>query len=194
MKIIGHRGARGLAPENSLEAIRKAMKLRVDMIEIDVRLQAGVVVLSHEPVRTGHIYCPLRQVLDEIKGKIPLNIEIKEKKVIPQLLKTLKDYEGEVLFSSFKYPILADLKKRQPDAAIAVLEKWSGVRAIAEASLLETNRLHLQHKWLWESFIRSLKHKGYSVYAYTVDTRERAEELASWGIDGIFTDMPNRFR
>lgn len=49
MKIIGHRGAAGLAPENSLEAIKAGIKAGVDAIEFDIRCTAdGELVLSHD--------------------------------------------------------------------------------------------------------------------------------------------------
>lgn len=36
VKIIGHRGAAGLAPENTLSSFKKAIELGVDMVELDV--------------------------------------------------------------------------------------------------------------------------------------------------------------
>ena len=41
MQIIAHRGASGLAPENTLKAIRLALALGVGAIEIDVQLADG---------------------------------------------------------------------------------------------------------------------------------------------------------
>ncbi len=47
--VIGHRGARSLAPENMLEGIRTAAKCRADMVEVDVRLSKdGALVLMHD--------------------------------------------------------------------------------------------------------------------------------------------------
>jgi glycerophosphoryl diester phosphodiesterase len=49
--LQGHRGARGLAPENTLDGCRRALAVGVSRIEIDVALSAdGVVMLSHDPV------------------------------------------------------------------------------------------------------------------------------------------------
>ena len=49
--IIGHRGAAGLAPENTLTAFRRAVELGVDGIELDVHLAAdGEVVVHHDPL------------------------------------------------------------------------------------------------------------------------------------------------
>ena len=73
--VIGHRGAKGLAPENSLESIRKAMSLGVEAIELDLRMQANVVVLSHDSTLKSQIYCPLAQALKEIGGKTVYTIK-----------------------------------------------------------------------------------------------------------------------
>ena len=49
MKVIGHRGAAGLALENTLESIHAAIKAGVDAIEFDVRLTSdGHFVLCHD--------------------------------------------------------------------------------------------------------------------------------------------------
>lgn len=48
--LQGHRGARGLAPENTLPAFERALALGVTTLELDVGLTAdGVVVVSHDP-------------------------------------------------------------------------------------------------------------------------------------------------
>jgi glycerophosphoryl diester phosphodiesterase len=49
--LQGHRGARGLAPENTMPAFRKAVSLGVDTLETDLAVtRDGVLVLSHDPV------------------------------------------------------------------------------------------------------------------------------------------------
>src|SRR4051812_20206707 len=48
--LQGHRGARGLAPENTLPAFKRALAIGVDTLELDVGITAdGVVVISHDP-------------------------------------------------------------------------------------------------------------------------------------------------
>ena len=48
--LQGHRGARGLAPENTLTAFRTAMALGVTTLELDVGLSRdGHVVIAHDP-------------------------------------------------------------------------------------------------------------------------------------------------
>lgn len=48
--LQGHRGARGLAPENTIPSFRRALELGVTTLEMDVVISKdGTVVVSHEP-------------------------------------------------------------------------------------------------------------------------------------------------
>jgi glycerophosphoryl diester phosphodiesterase len=49
--LQGHRGARGLAPENTLAAFARALEIGVTTLETDLAVtKDGVIVLSHDPV------------------------------------------------------------------------------------------------------------------------------------------------
>ena len=115
MLVIGHRGAAGIAPENTLKSLRAGAKADADMLEFDVRLtHDGVPILLHDAnllrthgvrgsvhhltfdelqklVPRGQKLTTLEQVLDEFYGKILLNIELKSKgagEVVARLLKS----------------------------------------------------------------------------------------------------------
>ncbi len=48
--LIAHRGASGHAPENTLVAVRRAMDMRAEMVEVDILLSKdGIPVLLHDP-------------------------------------------------------------------------------------------------------------------------------------------------
>jgi glycerophosphoryl diester phosphodiesterase len=50
LDLQGHRGARGLAPENTLAAFERALEIGVNTLEMDVAVTGdGVVVVSHDP-------------------------------------------------------------------------------------------------------------------------------------------------
>lgn len=49
--VIGHRGAAGLSPENTLSAFRRALDLKVDAIELDVLLTADRKLVVHHDYR-----------------------------------------------------------------------------------------------------------------------------------------------
>jgi glycerophosphoryl diester phosphodiesterase len=64
MQIIGHRGAAGLAPENTRASFKAAINAGVDWIEFDVRTtRDGQVVISHDPhtLRTAHRFHTIRR-------------------------------------------------------------------------------------------------------------------------------------
>ena len=54
--LQGHRGARGLAPENTIAGFRRALAVGVTTLEMDaVVTRDGVVVLSHDPLLNGDL-------------------------------------------------------------------------------------------------------------------------------------------
>ena len=100
---IGHRGAAGYEPENTLRSIHKALELGAHGIEIDVQLVDGELVVFHdnrlERTTNGKGYLArhsfaelraldagfgeriptLREVCDVIRGRAFLNVELKGK-------------------------------------------------------------------------------------------------------------------
>lgn len=89
MKVIGHRGAAGLALENTLDAIRAGIAAGVDGIEFDVRLTAdGHFVLCHDPTLrrvSDHEHAIDKCSLEELR-QLPLH----NGKPVPTLEEALK--------------------------------------------------------------------------------------------------------
>ncbi|MDP6506872.1 MAG: glycerophosphodiester phosphodiesterase family protein, partial [Planctomycetota bacterium] len=49
MEVVGHRGCRGLEPENTLRAFRRGIEIGCDYVETDVRLSLdGQLVIMHD--------------------------------------------------------------------------------------------------------------------------------------------------
>ncbi|HDP37306.1 MAG TPA: glycerophosphodiester phosphodiesterase, partial [Candidatus Atribacteria bacterium] len=69
--IIGHRGAKGIAPENSLSGFKKAVELGIDGVELDVHLtKDGKLVVIHDIdlKRLTGIKIPIKQfTFEELK-------------------------------------------------------------------------------------------------------------------------------
>lgn len=215
MKIIGHRGARGLAPENTLESIHAALAAHVDGVEIDVRATAdSVIVLSHDPYLTDekgstwrisqHTYGFLRhrhsgltrltEVIDAVPSTCQLRVEIKPDEPVEPLAALLRPVIAERRLSvvSFDYKLLKALHTALPDLPLIVNEPWSSVRAHFRAKKLGTKQIQMNQRWLWRGFLRSVKHGGYLLTPYTVNSPRQARRWAPY-IEAIITDYPDRF-
>ena len=113
--VIGHRGARGYEPENTIESLRAAISLGASWVEVDVRAVHGELLVFHderlerttngvgrledlsiEELRRldagkGARIPLLAEVLDEIEGRAGLNIEMKGRYVPALLVPLLKE-------------------------------------------------------------------------------------------------------
>ena len=68
--VIGHKGAAGLAPENSVAAFRAAREVGADGVELDVRrLADGALAVHHDPTLADG-----RRLLDLTDGELPEGI------------------------------------------------------------------------------------------------------------------------
>lgn len=117
MLKIGHRGAMGYEPENTLKSFQKALDLGVDMTELDVYVcKSGELVVIHDDkvdrTTDGHGYVidktfkeirsldagkgekipTLEEVLDLLDRKIPINIELKGENTAEPVAKLIDKY------------------------------------------------------------------------------------------------------
>lgn len=115
--LIGHRGAAGYAPENSLSAFAIAMECGVDMVEFDVwKCASGELVVFHDAKLerltdgygsiTSHTLEELKkltvlgcetiptliEVLDFIDRRVKVYIEIKDAHIAYDVLKVIEYY------------------------------------------------------------------------------------------------------
>jgi len=101
--LTGHRGAAGLAPENSLAAIQKGLDNHVDRIEIDVQQTKDNVVISLHDVTIDRTTDGKGLVKDltykeilKYSGGIRFSTEFKDEKV-PALDEVLKLVNGQAV-------------------------------------------------------------------------------------------------
>lgn len=125
MLRIAHRGASGYEVENSLNAFKKAVALKADMVELDVRLSKdGFVVVIHDKkvdrvsdgtgkVNTltlhelkhldtgnGQTIYTLEEILNWINGKVKINVDLKEDQAIGKTIELIEKFVEE---KRFKY-------------------------------------------------------------------------------------------
>lgn len=220
MLIIGHRGAKGLAPENSLAALEAALKARSAMIHIDVRVSAdGIPLLWSNPkiqstegrslaiTKTEFIQLQqarpdlltLEAALQFVDRRADMIIELKPGTPTDPIIATIEPrlvknwVESDIIVTSHDYKLLKQIKIKAPQIMLAVSDKWSGVRASRRAKKLGTARLIMDKRWLWGGFIKSISRHEYKLSAYTINNPRQAAKWEKHGLYAVITDYPDRF-
>lgn len=221
MLVIGHRGAGGLAPENTLEALRAGADADADVLEFDVRLTSDkipVVIHDNTTLRTHHQHITissttladlqaktqehpiptLAAVLDEFFGRILLNIELKSRGssvVVADLIanKYIKKPADwdNVLFSSFKAEELIAIRRTHEHANLALLHGQNPFIFIAYHRRLQLTAVGFHRLYVNRFALEIAKKLGLFAYAYTVDRPYGALLLDREGIDGVVTNRPD---
>jgi glycerophosphoryl diester phosphodiesterase len=82
--VLGHRGYRSLAPENTLPAFLAALEHGADGVEFDVqKAPNGTYVVIHDPPGRDGAAPPLRDVLAGLPPGIYLDVELKGETLTP---------------------------------------------------------------------------------------------------------------
>jgi glycerophosphoryl diester phosphodiesterase len=98
------------------------------------------------------------------------------------------DYLDGVTFISFHYDNLVKIRNFLPEQSVQFLfSKFS--EDIFERVVADKMDVDVAHGELTEELIARFHNAGIVVNCWTVDNKERAEELASWGVDFITTNI-----
>lgn len=209
MKIIGHRGAAGLAPESTTASFEKAIELGVDAIEFDVHVTQDHIPIVHHNSKIDDRkisqtkykilkknkkeLLTLKETLKLINGRVPVGIEVKTGVDVGPIILELNRYEGKFLLGSKSQKNLLKLHQAFPNTPKIVIEPFSSVRAVWRAAHVNTNILVMNQLFLWPGVIRKLKNRGYEVWAYPVNDPHKAKRWEESGLAGVVTDFPDRF-
>lgn len=220
MKVIGHRGAKGLAPENTAKGLKKALEYGVDGVEFDLRVtKDGVPILNHDPYITtanGHKFLITHHDYAELKGQSPnlatfeeammtvhkravLYIEVKPHVAAEPIVRIIKKYTGngwsesDFRLCSFSQKTLRALHQAMPNIQTVVIERWSGIRAIRRTKDVGTDMLSMDQLFLWSGFIKYIRRRGLKLYAYPLNSPTKAARWSKHGLAGVITDFPDRF-
>lgn len=215
--VIAHRGASSNALENSLEAVRLALSVPVDMIEVDIRRSRdkGLFVMHDrmtgrtaernvdiERSSSGHItgiklrngepVPSLAALLDQVAGACALNLEIKSAGaglLTAQYLRS-SGYNGPVLLSSFKEDEVRAARTVMPDLPASLIFDVFTLRNVKSYSARGYKVISLRKKTVSEKLIVACHEQGITVNVWTVDEEDEIRKFISWGADGIYSNNP----
>ncbi|HVI69553.1 MAG TPA: glycerophosphodiester phosphodiesterase [Magnetospirillaceae bacterium] len=221
MQLIGHRGARGLAPMNTKAGILAGLQAGVDWIEFDVRgTKDGIVVLSHDTntlrvspwprivSRTkytklakaktyrGQPITTLTEAFKAIGAKAKINVEIKSKGCAPAVV----DHIERMVKAGANYErfLVSSFKPerlreihRLNDHIPLCLLHGTKPLAFLKLRALRLSAVGFWRKRLPQHAIEQAKVRGLTVLVYTINKPRDAERLTARGVDRIVTDRPD---
>jgi glycerophosphoryl diester phosphodiesterase len=194
--VLAHRGASWDAPENTLEAFELACAEGADYVEFDVRAAPeGRLVVTHDPIRDDpQPRAPaLDETLEALRGRIGLAVEPKDGPAMHGVLAAIKAHRiapEDLLVLSGRIRNLWHAQRARPDLRyilhlgrrpdpMAATRFWGvGFRETCARPRL----LALAHSL------------GLATTVFTVNEPARMRDLASLGVNGIFTDRPGLLR
>ena len=172
MLKIGHRGACGYAPENTLKSFQKAIDLGVDAIELDVQLcKSDDLVVMHDDTvdRTtdgsgfvkkiklkdlrkmdageGERIPTLEEVLDLVNSRVRINIELKGPKTAKPVMKLIEEYVKKKRWNLDDF-IISSFSRRE-------LKKARSINPLIQIGFLISRFQLLDHWWL--SFAKKIR-------------------------------------
>ena len=223
---IGHRGAAGYAPENTLASFQKALDLNVDMIEFDVhKSKNGKIVVIHDDAvdkitngsgKVGELTLKelkkldagmgeriptLTEVLDLIDGKIKINIEIKARNATKGVVKIIEKYVQRnytyenFLVSSFDYRNLIKVRLLNSKIPLGIITKRKLIFLnLLFAQLINAYSINILYTSVSEKIIKEAHALGLKVFVWTVNKPRDIKRMKKLGVDGIFSNYPDRIK
>ena len=216
---IGHRGAAGHAPENTLASFEQAIKLGVDLVEFDVRRSSdGALVLVHDDTvdRTtngqGSVESLLLNVLRELDAgrgeRIPLlaealvclngragaMIELKVTGIAAEVCAVVKaaHFQGPVIYASFFHGDLLRARNLHADACALALLEDAPVAPTAFAIDAHATHAGLALDSVTPAIVQALQGQDIKVFVFTVDEPDDIDRMKRLGVDGIISNFPER--
>jgi glycerophosphoryl diester phosphodiesterase len=218
MIIIGHRGAAGLAPENTIASIEAAAAEGVDMVEFDIRVtKDNELILFHDAnllricginkninelsleevnITATHSGHPIPGLLEAIEaaGDIPVLIDCKGKGWAELLFKALKSHKGPTpAVTSSDTEEMFRFKELRPDIETYISELTRPFDGIYKARLLGFSGISLNFWVLNPLAYRYARRNGLKFMIFTVNRPFLARFLhLLYPTAAIITNVPHR--
>lgn len=220
---LGHRGAAGHEPENTLRSVRKALELGAHGIEVDVHFVDGQLVVIHDDTlqRTTNGHGPLTrktfadlrsldagrgeriptlaEVFDTVNRRALINVELKGPRTAAPVVAMIDGYVrhrgwryGDFLLSSFDHEQIREARHLQPLVQIAPLINKAPPDLAGFAERMYAWAVNVSKRCITRALVDDAHARGLKVFVYTVNEPHEIENMKSLGVDGVFSNFPER--
>ncbi len=202
--IIAHRGFSGKYYENTLKAFNAAIEAGADYIEFDInRTRDNEVIVVHDYSISLEDNCripSLREVIESFSGRIKFYIEIKDRKIVDPLLKTLSDFpDDDTVIASFDHYALRQVKEKSPHIKTSALFADVIIDPVPTLVALDANYFHPcweerspePYELIDEEFVAYLNNLGFGTISWAEDRPEVIKKLMDKGFNAISTNRPD---
>ena len=157
------------------------------------RLDAGV---KFSETFRGERIPTLNEVMKAVRGKLGLNIEIKEGAVEWQVCELMRSYDALTtsMVSSFEWRALEKVRALDPEVRVGLLAENNREALIDAASAIRAYSVNPRFDMVDAAFCDKAHARGLAVLVWTVDVPEAMRVLIATGVDGIMTNYPVRLR
>ena len=217
--VVGHRGAAGLQPENTIEGFEYALNLGCEYVETDVQLSAdGHLVIIHDDRvdrttngvgRVGEMALAqlrgldagqgrqiplLQEVLDVVRGRAILLCELKGPFTPDPAARLVmaNHMQEQVIFTSFHLGRLARIV--QIDARLQTGATYGDppADALEQALALGAQTVGIHYQKMTEEFVVRARRLGLSLHAWNPDEEVNIQRTIDLDPTGICSNRPDR--
>ncbi len=220
--VIAHRGFTKNAGENTLAAIQAALDLKVDGIEVDLRMtRDGTILVFHDDTLArlagnpleieksdyqqirnirvfGERIPTLQDLLDLVQDRCLLNLEVKTVLARPtherKIIDILraKKLADSILLSAFNPLALLRLRWLAPEINRGYLYAKKSSLRPWLTPVMKLYSLHGSLDTLHPNLVARCHHRGKRFFVWTVNRENDMKAMIRLGVDGIISDHPDR--
>jgi len=219
---IAHRGASGYAPENSLEAFRKALQLNSDVVEFDVRsTRDGELVIAHDDsidrvtngsgnisaltineirnyrLANGEAIPTFTEVVELLMHRCIYKVDIKDIHSVGSVMKVIaaKGIEDLTIITSKVHSVLEDIRRFSSKIKIELGGYVDGTPVEHELKRIKELGADIMSPHVSiinEAMVKKAHSVGIEVHVWDVNDREAISRVKNIRVDGITSDFPDR--
>lgn len=213
--VVGHRGAMGVEPENTIRSFLRAERDGADELEFDIRLSKdGVPVILHDANvdRTTDGSGPIADLtIDEIKNldaglgeripsldevldvvSLPLQVEIKDRAAVAATTVAIRDrgLVDRVWLTSFSVEALRDAAELFPESRRGLIMSDCPAHAADQAKEVGAIDVYVGLDHVTPELIDAFQSQGARVGVWPANDGDRIDKAITLNADAMTTNFP----